>query len=403
MPSYSRNALLTAAGLAIAALGIAVALWPKPLQVDLAAVTLGPMSVTVDEEGRTRIKDIYTVSAPIAGQLRRIAIEVGDRVEAGRTELAVIEPSLPPFLDARTRAELRANLDAANAAVAVADADLDKAQSELSFAEDDLERAQRLARTGTIPERRLDEAEHRAEAARMTRNAAEAVVNIRQRERDALLARLNDDASAGNPTSKCCVVIKAPASGRVLTLVSDSERDVAAGTPLLQIGDPANLEIVVELLSSEAVQVAEGATVDIEDWGGAVPLRGTVSRIEPSGFTKVSALGIEEQRVKVLIALVGPPAAHARLGHDYRVFARIASWSSDVVLRVPVAALFRAGTSWAVYRVEAAKARVVPIEIGHRNGELAEVLSGLDPGDKVILHPSDQIADGVRVRKRQSG
>ncbi len=358
------------------------------------------MAVTVDEEGRTQIKDIYTVSAPVSGHLRRPSIEAGDAVEANRTELAIIEASVPPFLDARTKSELDANLMAAHAAVTAAEAELARARSELTFAEDDLQRARRLARTGTIPARRLDETEHRTEAARTTATAAEAAVEMRKRERDAVLARLGRGATAADPAGECCVTIKSPANGRVLGLLADSERDIAAGTPILQIGDPANLEIVVELLSSDAVQIVGGAAVSIEDWGGEIPLSGTVDRIEPSGFTKVSALGIEEQRVRVLVALDSPPADRPRLGHDYRVFTRIAAWSSEGVLRVPVGALFRSGTDWAVYRIETGIARVARIEIGHRNGELAEVIAGLAPGDRVILHPSDLVADGVRVLKR---
>lgn len=400
MPKLSRNTILIASGLAIAAIGIAVALWPKPVQVDIAEIAMGPMAVTVDEEGRTVIKDIYTVSAPVSGHLRRPSIKAGDAVEANRTELAVIEPSVPPFLDTRARSELEANLEAATAGIAAAEAELAKARSELTFAEDDLQRARRLARTGTIPARRLDETEHRTEAARTTATAAEAAVEMRKRERDAILARLSSPATSADPSGECCVTIKSPANGRVLTLLADSERDISAGTPILQIGDPANLEIVVELLSGDAVQISEGAKVRIEDWGGPAFLSGVVDRIEPSGFTKVSALGIEEQRVKVIVALQSPPADRERLGHDYRVFTRIAAWSSENALRVPVGALFRSGADWAVYRIENGVARVARIEIGHRNGELAEVLSGMTAGDLVILHPSDLVADGVRVRER---
>jgi HlyD family secretion protein len=319
---------------------------------------------------------------------------------AGATELAIIEPSLPPFLDARTRAELEASLQAANAAVSVAEADLAIASSDLAFVEDDLKRAQRLARSGTIAERRLDEAEHRAEAARLSRVAASAAVEMRMRERDGLLARLDGGTDQENATATCCIGIKAPASGRILALLADSARDIAAGTPILQIGDPANLEIIVELLSADAVQIAEGADVMIDGWGGPTSLEGVVSSIEPSGFTKVSALGIEEQRVRVLVELTSPPKTRARLGHDYRVYTRIAAWSAGSVLRIPIGALFRAGGDWAVYRVEGGVARLTRLELGHRNGEIAEVLGGLAEGDRVILHPSDLVADGARVGER---
>ncbi len=398
MPTLNRRILLWLAGLVLVG-GFVLALWPKPVPVDLAQITTGPMAVTIDEEGKTRIKDIFTVSAPVSGHMLRPSVKAGDPVEAGKTQLAAIEPSVPPFLDARTRSELEASLKASEAAVTLAEANLETAQSELAFAEDELTRARRLARSGTIPDRQLDQTEHKAIAARSAKSAAIANVEMRRRERDALVARLGTSA-ASDPTAGCCVTVTAPASGRVLAVLADSARDIAAGTPILEIGDPANLEIVVELLSTDAVQVAEGASVEIVAWGGAGSLTGMLRRIEPAGFTKVSALGIEEQRVRVLIDLTSPPATYARLGHDFRVFVHIASWSSGSALRVPIAALFRSGADWAVYRYEAGKARVAPVTIGHRNDEVAEVLDGLSAGDRVLLYPSDLVADGAKVTER---
>lgn len=398
MPKPNRRILLWLAGLVLVG-GFVMALWPKPVPVDLAQITTGPMAVTIDEEGKTRIRDIFTVSAPVSGHMLRPSVKAGDAVEAGKTQLAAIEPSVPPFLDARTRSELEASLKASEAAVTLAEANLETAQSELAFAEDELTRARRLARSGTIPDRQLDATEHKAIAARSAKSAADANVEMRRRERDALLARLGTGAST-DTTAGCCVTVAAPASGRVLRVLADSARDIAAGTPILEIGDPANLEIVVELLSTDAVQVAEGAPVEISAWGGAGSLTGVLRRIEPAGFTKVSALGIEEQRVRVLIDLTSPPETYARLGHDFRVLVRIASWSSESVLHVPIAALFRVGDDWAVYRYEAGKARVATLKIGHRNDESAEVLDGLAAGDRVLLYPSDLVADGAKVTER---
>lgn len=398
MLKLDRRIFLWLGGLVLTG-GFAMALWPKPVPVDLAPITDGPMSVTIDEEGKTRIRDIFTVSAPVSGHMLRPSVKAGNVVEAGTTALVAIEPSVPPFLDARTRSELEASLKASEAAVTLAEANLETAQSELAFAEDELVRARRLARSGTIPNRQLDQTEHKAIAARSARSAAAANVEMRRRERDALVARLGT-GTASEPTAGCCVTVTAPASGRVLTVLADSARDIAAGTPILEIGDPANLEIVVELLSTDAVQVAEGAPVEISSWGGLGSLTGVLRRIEPAGFTKVSALGIEEQRVRVLIDLTSPPEAYARLGHDFRVFVQIASWSSTNALRVPIAALFRLGQDWAVYRYELGKARVAPVKIGHRNDDVAEVLDGLAASDRVILHPSDLVADGARVTER---
>ncbi len=374
------------------------AMWPKPVQVEVARVTRGPLQVTVDEEGKTRIKDVYTVSAPITGKLLRVSLDPGDSVRKDETFVAIIEPTVPPFLDVRTLRELEAHVAAARAAVALAEAEIRQAQSELEFAEAELERARALSRTKTIAERTLEKARLDADTRQAALARANSNLEVRKRELESAQARLiaPEEGLKGEVPEGCCVRVRAPVSGRILRLIQESEKVVAAGTPLVEIGDAANLELVVELLSADAVKVAEGALASIEGWGGS-PVTAKVTRIEPAGFTKISALGIEEQRVRVILDIAGDGKVPERLGHDFRVFVRITVYQSADALRVPISSLFRKGEQWAVFAVEGSRARSAAVEIGHRNTAFAEVLSGMPQGAVVILHPSDRIADGVRV------
>jgi HlyD family secretion protein len=393
---------------------VAAALWalrPAAILVDTALVDEGPMRATVDEEGKTRVKEIYAVSAPIAGRVLRSALEAGDVVEGERTVVAVLQPTDPSLIDVRTRRDLEAQVEAAQSAVRLAEAELDQARSELAFAERDLERARTLAPTQAISKRDLEKAIHDVEVRKAALTRAEAGVDYRKRELASAKARLispggeGDDANAppettGSTGAVCCVQVRAPASGQVLRMLAKSEQVVAAGTPLLEIGDPHDIEIVVELLSTDAVKIKEGADATIEGWGGGAAVPAVVKRIEPGGFTKVSALGIEEQRVRVILDFDGSSEAYMALGHDFRVYARITSWRSERVVRVPLSALFRQGDAWAVFRVADGRAKLALIETGHRNREAAEVLSGLKAADRIILHPSDRVQDGVAVAER---
>jgi HlyD family secretion protein len=395
--------------LAIAVLAAAIgalvyALLPQPVAVDSVVIARGAMRVTVDEEGKTRIREIYRISAPIAGKVQRSGRKVGDDVIAGETPVAVIRPSDPPFLDRRTRQELEAAVSAARAAIAHAETEVRKARTELKFAESDFERSKSLSRTNVISERAMERSALDVEVRKDALAAAEASLDLRKRELDSAQARLIGPEDIGvyaiDPSS-CCVEVHAPVSGRVLKIVTESEQVVQAGALLLEVGDPKDLEIVVELLSSDAVKVAAGNDATIEDWGSDRSLKARVRRVEPSGFTKVSALGIEEQRVNVVLDIVEPPEAWTELGHDFRVFARIVVWQSDDVLRVPLGALFRSGSAWSVFRIEEGRARLVPVEIGQRNAEMAEVTGGLGESDRVVLHPSDRVGDGVAVEERE--
>jgi HlyD family secretion protein len=395
-------------GLAVLVLGIAgafiLALMPRPIAVDTALVSQGPLRVTVDEEGKSRIRDVFVVSAPLSGKFLRSPLHVGDYVEKGQTVVAVVEPMAPPLLDVRSQKERLAAVKAAQATVDLARAELRQAQSALEFAEADYGRTQELRQSRVAAKRTLEQTKMAYETAEAQVARAEAGLRLRQRELERAEASLTDPTENLNPTTgvtACCYEVRSPESGRVLKLVAESEQPLISGTPLVEIGDPAELEIVVELLSSDAVRIKSGALATIEDWGGP-PLEAKVQRIEPSGFTKVSALGIEEQRVKVILDLLGDSKPRSRLGHEFRVYTRINVYETADALTVSLGALFRKNGAWHVFTVEDQRAKLRQIEIGERNLKVAEVESGLSKGETVILYPSDRISDDVRVTQRQS-
>lgn len=385
--------------------------WPRPVAVDLAVVTKGPMEVTVDDEAKTRIRHIYTVSAPVAGRVLRISnpsgshglsVHVGDQVIADETVVAVMQPTTPSFIDMRSREELQAQLAAADAAVKLAEAEVRRIEAALDFARSELRRAEQLARTDAISAKALDKARFDVATNEAALASAQAQLQVRRNERATVAARLIDPASVPPPSnSGCCIQLRAPVTGRILKITQDSEAVVPAGAPLVEIGDPVDLEVVADLLSTEAVQIKSGATVRIDGWGGS-PVRGRVVRVDPAGFLKVSALGIEEQRVRTTIEFVDPPQTWSALGHDYRVIVHVTIWNAEGTLRVPVGALFRRGEDWAVFSVKDGRARTTLVKIGRRNSRTAEVLSGLSERDRVVLHPSDRTRDGVTVSDRES-
>jgi HlyD family secretion protein len=385
--------------------------WPQPLLVDTAIVTKGPMEVTVDDDGKTEVRHVYTVSAPIAGKVMRISQpmgenpisrHVGDQVTANETVVAVMQPVTPGFIDFRSRQEIEAAVAAADAAVKYAESEVHRLEAAVSFYRTELSRAQTLIRTQAVSAEALDKAKFDAESNEASLASAKAQVQVWQSVRGSLAARLIDPSSeVARSDPACCIQLRAPVSGRVLKIIQESEAAVQAGTPLMEIGNPLDLEVVADLLSSDAVQVKVGAPVRIDGWGGT-SIRGKVVRIDPAGFLKVSALGIEEQRVRVTIDFAGPPEAWSRLGHDYRVIVHVVIWSADDALTVPISALFRKGDDWAVFAVENGRALTAIVKIGHRNNRVAEVLGGLTAGSLVVLHPSDRIADGVRVAQRDA-
>jgi HlyD family secretion protein len=376
--------------------------WPRPIAVDLATLAKGPMEVTIDDEAKTRVRHVYTVSAPIAGNVLRISPprHIGNQVTKDETVVAVMQPTLPSFHDARTHEELRAALAAADAAVNLASAEMRRIEAALAFSRTELGRAEALARTEAISLKALDEARFDVETNEAALASAKAQLEVRRNERDSVAARLGEQSgTAPEPDQACCIQLRAPVTGSVLKIVQESEGVVQAGAPLIEIGDPLDLEIVADLLSTDAVRIKQGAPVLVDNWGGP-PIQGRVSRVDPAGFTKVSALGIEEQRVRTAIDFTDPPAKWSLLGHDYRVIVHVTIWKAEAVLTVPVGALFRLGDDWAVFAVRDGRARATIIKVGQRNNRMAEVQSGLAAGDRVVLHPSDRVADGVTVVER---
>jgi HlyD family secretion protein len=372
---------------------VAAALWPQRIEVETAPVVSGPMEVTIDEEGEARVRERFTVSAPVAGRLLRIDLEPGDTVVAGKTVVARLSPATSPLLDARTQGESAAVVDAAAAAAEQALAERSRAGAQLEHARRSLERARQLASGGAVSRADLDAAEMAAREAESAFAAATAALERAKREVEVARARLRTPSRAGRT-----VEVVAPVSGVVLNRRRESESVVAAGEPLMDLGDPADVEVIVDLLSTDAVRVEPQSAVRIEGWGGETPLTGRVRRIEPSAFVKVSALGVEERRVNVIVGLDHPPEG-CKLGDGYKVDARIVVWSGTALM-APLGSLFRRGEEWAVFVVDNGRAALRPVTIGERNGEVAQVLSGLQPGDRVVMHPPDTLADGGRLAVR---
>jgi HlyD family secretion protein len=380
---------------------LAYAFRPRPVTVDLAEVQRGPLIVSVEDEGLTRVHDVYVVSAPVTGRMRRIGLHAGDHVNARRTVVAEIEPLDPAFLDQRGEAQARADVSAAESAGKLARAEVEMAQAEFEFARREYERARDLIRQGTIAQRALDDAERTFRTRQASLLTAQAALDRSAYELERARAQLLSPAQPRRDDGRCaCIALRAPVDGEVLRVLQQSEAVVAASTPLVEIGNPRDLEIAVDLLSADAVRVQPGQRVIIEGWGGDAPLAGRVRLVEPFGFTKVSALGIEEQRVNVIIDLTSPREQWARLAHGYQVDARIVLAEHEAMLKVALTALFRDGAQWAVFVEEQGRARLRHVTLGPRNGMEAGIDAGLAAGERVVLHPSDRVADGVRIARR---
>jgi HlyD family secretion protein len=384
---------LVVAGLAAAAVAaLALALRPAPVQVETAPASRARLRVTVEGPGRTRVRERFVVATPVPGHLLRVAVAAGDAVEAGEV-VARISAALPAPLDARTRAELRARLMAARAAEALAAQALERARHASALAVAARERARALARGGSLAARDLEEAEASAAERDHELEMAQAATRQARGEADAAAAAL-----AGGGPGAAPVEVRAPARGRVLRVVQESESPLPAGAPLLEIGDPAHLEVRVDLLSSEAVRVCPGASVEVRHWGGEGVLRGTVRRVEPAAFTKVSALGVEEQRVYVLVDPVG--GGWTALGDGFALDAAVTVSDREDVTQVPAAALFRQRDGWALFVAEGGRARLRTVRTGAASDDAVEIVEGITPGERVVVHPSDKLADGVRVASR---
>ncbi len=397
-----RKRIAWAALAAGAAALVAYGFWPEPVPVDTAVIARGDVVVTVEDEGVSQVREVYRVSSPVAGTVQRSPVEVGDVVKKDETIVTSVLPTITGFLDDRTVQMRQAAVRAAEASLQLAKAKLERAKSMADYWTGQLARVENLEVGHTVTQRTVDETRMEARARLAEVRSAEAEVEVREKELEQAEAALLDPPSVYSlPNGRCCMKVPAPENGVVLKIHNESETVVQAGAPLLDIGNPRDLEIVAELLSRDAVKVKVGARAIISAWGGP-PLEARVRRIDRAGFEEVSALGIEEQRVNVWLDLTSPPEEWAQLGHEYRVIVRIVVDERTGVLRVPVSALFRRGDDWAVFVREGDRARLRRIALGARNFDWAQITDGLAEGEEVILYPSDRLSDGVRIVERRA-
>lgn len=372
---------------------IILGLRPQPLPVETARAVTGPLRATVSEEGKTRIKQRYVVAAPVSGQLRRIAFKPGAEVEAGVTVVAVIDPLPASPLDERSRALAEARRDTARV-------QMEKSRTAYELARNELRRIRQMFEARTVSPQEVESVQFRETTAARELAAAEGALRTAEAELFAATGGPASPRAANGETAAAPqpVEIRANATGRILHVFQESARAVTQGTPLLEIGDPADLEVVVEMLSRDGAAIAAGAPVSLEQWGGPAALEGRVRLVEPAAFTKYSALGVEEQRVNVVVDITSPREQWRSLGDNFRVEARVITWESDRVLKVPVSALFRHGGAWALYVVRGGRADLAPVQTGQSGGGEMQIESGLQEGDEVILYPGDRIQPGQRVK-----
>ena len=376
---------------------LAVAWWPHAIEVDAETVSRGPLVVTIDEEGETRLHHRFAVSAPLSGRVLRIELDPGDPVQRGKTVVARIQADAPPLLDDRARAQAEASAGAARNAVGRAQAEEQRARAALDLATAELKREQSLAESGLTTRQALDARQTAVISADEAMNAARFAAAAAASELERARAQLRPASlEAGGRV----LPVLAPVDGIVLRRFRESESVVPAGEPLVEIGDPSHLEIVADLLSTDAVKVKPGMRVMVEQWGGDQPLGAVVERVEPAGFTKVSALGVEEQRVNVIMDLDDDRAAWKAMGDGYRVEVRIQVWHAASVVKVPTSALFRDGNQWSVYLLDGGRARRQALELGQRTRTEAEVRGGVNEGQRVVVHPPDTLRGEARVSVR---
>lgn len=393
--------------LVVVALGYAF--WPRPVLVDMAEVKRGPIVVTIDEDARTQVHNTYVVSTPIAGRLMRVTLEPGDTVVQGETIVARMLPTNPAALDIRTKEQAQAAVQAAQAALRLAQADYMRANADYELAQENYDRTKQLWESDTVSKAALDRAERELQAARAALDTATAAISMRAAELKNAQAQLIgfDDqrlAAALGAGQLKPIPLKSPETGTVLRVMQESETVLPPGTPIMEIGNiEEDLEVVVELLSTDAVRVKPGDRVIIDKWGGDEPLSGVVDRIDPWGFTKFSALGVEEQRVRVYVRFTDPPQSRGRLGHGFRVEARIVIWEEENAVIVPSSALFRDAGSWAVFVVSDGVVEIRRVEVGQNNGVTASIASGLEAGERIVLYPGSELEPGIRVAQRQTG
>lgn len=393
---WARWGLAGAAALVVA-VTLGLLLTPRPVAVDSQTVRVGPIADSVADQGAARVREAYVVAAPVSGRLERLDLHVGDRVVAGTTVVARIRPASADLLDPRSRAQAQAAIAAAQAAVGAAVAEQDRYAAEARKADSDLRRVRTLADQGFAARQALDAAEAQARAARAAVRSAAAQLGVRRSELAAARsALLGPEADGGG-----AVPVVTPASGYVTRVLQESERTVAMGASLVEIGDQSGLEAAIEFLTQDAVRIREGMKAEIYDWGGEGTLPAIVRRVEPQGFTKVSALGVEEQRVLVLLQMEGRPDAWTRLGPGYRVWGRVFLRQEAKAVKAPLGALVRADGGWAVFRIVDRRARLTPVKVGALTDDEAEIRGGLKAGERVVVFPTDKVLDGVRVRERK--
>lgn len=373
-----------------------------PVPVDLHILTRGPLEVTINADGVTRIKDIYDIASPITGTALRSPVDVGDPVVAGETVVAVVQPATPGLLDSRSLLQAQATVQEAEAALHVAETDLARAIEERSLARSQYDRTQTLVERDVASLTQLEDALQRLAVAQTTVAAAEARIDMAQSTLARAETMLQMPQSGAQIDASCCLEIIAPANGVVLSVESISEHPVLTGAPLLRIGDPAELEIVADLLSSDAVRLEPGAQALVERWGGPMTLSASLTSIAPAAETKVSALGIDEQRLDAVFDITTPASERNGLGDGFAVFLRITEWRTEDALQVPLSALFKRNGDWAVFVAADGTASEQIIRIGQQNTQFAEVLDGLDAGTTVVTHPNDQLMSGAEIVARSS-
>jgi HlyD family secretion protein len=386
--------------IAVLVIGLLVwGFWPRPVLVELVTAKRAPMTVTIEEEGRTRVIDRFIISAPVDGVACRVQLDVGDAVEQGQTLLS-ISPLESRVLDPRSEAEAKARVAAAKSALQAAEQQADAARASATFYRNEIKRLKPLAEQGVISQGAFDKAQMDVLTANATLRSAKHAVEVARYEMEAAETALAYSAGTvtGDPSVR--VPVKSPVTGKILQMPHECEGPVTTGQELLVVGDPSLLEVVVDLLSADAVKVKAGSKVYFDRWGGDGSLQGVVRTVEPFGFTKISALGVEEQRVNVIADFVSPKEQWQRLGDGYRVEARFVIWEGENVLQVPASSLFRLNDGWALFVVQNGRAHQRVVKVGQRTGLVAQILEGVKEGEKVVNHPSDEVSDGVRITER---
>lgn len=391
-----RHPLLVGGAIVLAVI-LALGFRPRPVDVDIVSAAPGPLRVTVEEEGRTRVIDRYVISAPVPGYLRRVELDVGATISAGQV-VAQLEPLRSDVLDPRRRAEAESRMAAARAAVRAAEQRASAAEAEAEYAASEHTRLARLYENRTVSLDAFQQADAGARRTAAALQSARFQVDVARADLKAAEATLAYSGAGGSGATPELVAVTAPVAGQLLKRFHESEGVVGAGAPLLEVGDPLSLEVEVDVLSRDAVRIAPGMAVELERWGGNGTLAGVVRTVEPVGFTKISALGVEEQRVLVIVDIVSPPEQWRRLGDGYRVEAVFILWQGADVLQVPSSALFRHGDGWALFVVEDGRARTRQVTLGHDGGINVEMRAGVRAGESVIAHPGDTVSDGVRVQ-----